>query len=1098
MDPLLGTQFPFATLFFAVIFTTWYGGLRPAVAAVVLGAVAVDVLPMPPYGWFQLATDSERYGLLLYLITGFGISVLGGKMHSGYEDAASRLEASRLAERNSRAFNLELEARVADRTARLSEQAQILDLAHDTIFIRDVNDRVIYWNEGATRLYGFSKDEAMGEIAHLLLATQFPQPLEVIRLHVLAHGSWSGELVHRRRDGTLVNVASNWTLRRDASSRPVSTIEMNFDITERKKAEMEKEKSRLQLNAIFRNSRDGIMVLEAVRDADGMLKDLAFVMVNPAAEILARSNASELTDQRLCEKVPSVISDGLFEKYARTIAENTDLELDYETSRDGKPRWLRISAVKMGDGLVVSYRDITAKKLAENQRQLLVSRLGVATGILRVGVWEWDVATQAVQWDERMYETYGLPADMAINYDVWSNAVVPEDLPGAAAELRRAIDSKSQNSMEFRIRLPNGGIRHIQSAYGTILDDSGEVARVVGVNTDVTERRKSEERFQLVVEAEPNAMVLVGPDGLMTLVNTQAEKLFGYSRSQLLGQPVEMLLPERLRIDHRRHRSEFNGAWVARDAGEQKDLYALRSDGVEVPVEIGLNPIHTEEGRSVLASVVDITERSKVEGYLKLLSTLIESAKDYAIFMLDAGGCVLTWNQGAERIKGYTRDEILGKHLSSFYTVEDVKLGRPENGLRIARDQGRFEDEGWRVRKDGSTFWASGLITAVYNQRGELRGFSKITRDRTEQRITEERFQTVVEASPSALVMVSHDGLITLVNRQTERLLGYDRAELLGRNVEMLVPARLRATHREQRNAFNQSPAARAMGAGANLIALRKDGYEVPVEIGMNPITTGEGEFVLASIIDVTERKRYENELHTKAAEMERFTYTVSHDLKSPLITIKSFISMIDLDIAAGKLDRIGNDLQRVSKAADRMQMLLEEVLALSRVGRVENAPETVNLAALVSEALELVAGRIAANHIHVEVDENLPFVTVYRNRMVEALQNLIDNATKFMGEQREPEIRIGVQRDGYETRFYVRDNGAGIDTKHHERIFGLFDKLNPKSEGSGAGLAIVKRIIELHGGRIWVESSGKGGSTFWFTLDERLPTAVEGWSGDK
>jgi len=386
MDPLLGTQFPFATLFFAVIFTTWYGGLRPAVAAVVLGAVAVDVLPMPPYGWFQLATDSERYGLLLYLITGFGISVLGGKMHSGYEDAASRLEASRLAERNSRAFNLELEARVADRTARLSEQAQILDLAHDTIFIRDVNDRVIYWNEGATRLYGFSKDEAMGEIAHLLLATQFPQPLEVIRLHVLAHGSWSGELVHRRRDGTLVNVASNWTLRRDASSRPVSTIEMNFDITERKKAEMEKEKSRLQLNAIFRNSRDGIMVLEAVRDADGMLKDLAFVMVNPAAEILARSNASELTDQRLCEKVPSVISDGLFEKYARTIAENTDLELDYETSRDGKPRWLRISAVKMGDGLVVSYRDITAKKLAENQRQLLVSRLGVATGILRVGV----------------------------------------------------------------------------------------------------------------------------------------------------------------------------------------------------------------------------------------------------------------------------------------------------------------------------------------------------------------------------------------------------------------------------------------------------------------------------------------------------------------------------------------------------------------------------------------------------------------------------------------------------------------------------------------------------------------------------------------
>src|SRR6185312_7165863 len=176
-----------------------------------------------------------------------------------------------------------------------------------------------------------------------------------------------------------------------------------------------------------------------------------------------------------------------------------------------------------------------------------------------------------------------------------------------------------------------------------------------------------------------------------------------------------------------------------------------------------------------------------------------------------------------------------GKPYSCFYTERDRSAGAAEQALRTARAEGKFESEGWRVRKDGSLFWASTLLTAVYNQRGELRGFSEITRDRTEQRITEERFQTVVEASPSALVMVDSRGKITLVNRQTERLLGFERTELLGQNLEMLVPPRFRATHDDHRNAYSQSPMTRAMGAGAELSALRKDGSEVPVEIGLNP-----------------------------------------------------------------------------------------------------------------------------------------------------------------------------------------------------------------------------------------------------------------------
>jgi PAS domain S-box-containing protein len=642
--------------------------------------------------------------------------------------------------------------------------------------------------------------------------------------------------------------------------------------------------------------------------------------------------------------------------------------------------------------------------------------------------------------------------------------------------------------MRFRVLLPHGSLRYIEAAYGTILNEAGEVVRMVGAVIDVTERRVAEERFQLVVEAAPNAMIMVNAEGRMTLVNTQVEKLFGYDRDELLGQNIGMLVPRSLRSRHGDHLARFFAEPATKAKRLGRELPGLRRDGSEVTMEIALNPVHSAEGQFVLVSIVDVSERRKTDDRALLLAAVIDGAKEYGIFMLDPEGHVLTWNEGAARIKGYSEAEIVGRHFSVFYPNEDIVSGFPDNELRIARAEGKFEAEGWRTRRDGSRFWATVLITALRDKEGNLRGFSKFTRDTTERRRTEERFQLVVEASPSAMIIIGADGRITLVNNQTEKLFGYDRSELLGQHIEMLVPERFRSHHPGHRDMFFAAPVARAMGAGRDLFGVRKDAGEVPIEIGLSPISTADGQFVLASIIDITERKRFETALQAKSAEMERFTYTVSHDLKSPIITIKSYISMIEQDLTAGKLDRTRADLQRVARAADRMQMLLEEVLALSRVGRVENTSETVAFGTLVDEALELVAGRIQQANIHVEVGENLPSVTVDSRRMVEVLQNLIDNAGKFMGSQPAPRILIGSlvagTDDGPETRFFVKDNGIGLEERHHKRIFGLFDKLNPKSEGSGAGLAIVKRIIELQGGRIWVESPEGGiGSTFWFTL---------------
>jgi signal transduction histidine kinase len=244
---------------------------------------------------------------------------------------------------------------------------------------------------------------------------------------------------------------------------------------------------------------------------------------------------------------------------------------------------------------------------------------------------------------------------------------------------------------------------------------------------------------------------------------------------------------------------------------------------------------------------------------------------------------------------------------------------------------------------------------------------------------------------------------------------------------------------------------------------------------------------------EAEERQKLIGELQAKNKELEQFTYTVSHDLKSPLVTIRGFLGFLEKDAEAGNIPQMRKDIERITTAADKMQRLLEELLELSRIGRITNPMQEMPFNTIVHEALEMVQGAVEARKVRVVVAENLPNVRVDRVRLVQVMQNLLDNAVKFMGNQTQPRIDVGVvtqPRDGFpqvqlqDMVFFVRDNGIGIAPEHHERIFGLFNKLDARSEGTGIGLALVKRIIQVHGGIVWVESAGNGsGSTFYFTL---------------
>ena len=495
---------------------------------------------------------------------------------------------------------------------------------------------------------------------------------------------------------------------------------------------------------------------------------------------------------------------------------------------------------------------------------------------------------------------------------------------------------------------------------------------------------------------------------------------------------------------------------------------------------------------------------------------LVESVRDYAIYMLDESGRVATWNAGAERVEGYTAEEIVGRHFSIFFTEEEIERDKPRQILETAAREGRYEYEGWRLRKDGTRFWAQIVFHPVRDANGKMTGFSKVARDMTEQkraeeelRCSEQRFRKLVEGVQDyAICMLDAEGRVISWNSASERIEGYRPEEIVGQHFSYVFSREDRERGKPE-EALNHARIDGRFEGEAWLV--RKDGSGYWANIVLTPLRDTQGNLTGFSevIRDITERKRHQEQLRRFNSELERrvvqrtaqleaankelesFSYSVSHDLRAPLRHIDGFVEMLQRSNGT-KMDADCHSMLRViSDAAKKMDRLIQDLLTFSRMGRSEMLQTRVDMVMLVEKVRGDLRPEIADRNVNWRID-SLPEVDGDPVLLRQVLTNLLSNALKYSRPRPTAEIHVGYSTGDDEHTFFVNDNGVGFDPQYSNKLFGVFQRLHAARdfEGTGIGLAIVRRITARHGGRTWAESKPGEGATFYFTIPRHTAAA--------
>jgi PAS domain S-box-containing protein len=514
----------------------------------------------------------------------------------------------------------------------------------------------------------------------------------------------------------------------------------------------------------------------------------------------------------------------------------------------------------------------------------------------------------------------------------------------------------------------------------------------------------------------------------------------------------------------------------------------MRKDGTQFPVEISLSPLRTEEGTLVSASVRDITERKKSEKTLSQLASIVEYSDD-AIISKDLDGMITSWNRGAEKIFGYTFSEVKGKHISILIPEG---LDSEEGMFMTKVQQGEHIDhyESVRTRKDRVKIDVSISLSPLKDRAGNVTGVSKIVRDISLQKRADEKFRGLLESAPDSIVIVNQYGTIELINIQTERLFGYNRNELVGQPINILLPDRYKQNHQRNVESYFSNPNVRSMGKGLELFARKVDGTEFPVEISLSPLRTEYGTWVSAAIRDVTDRKVFEQALFEANRLKSEFLANMSHELRTPLNGIIGFSELL-IDKKVGPLnDRQKEYLGDILNSGTHLLRLINDVLDLSKIesGKLELAIETFFAKEAIDEVCSVVHSIAEKKRIGIAINitPQMKEISIDKHKFKQILYNLLSNAIKFTNEG--GKVTIEVESNGNEWfSVKVKDTGIGMTPEGMRTLFTPFVQLDSgiarKQDGTGLGLVLTKKFVELHNGSIKVESEVNKGSVFTIQL---------------